>query len=564
MNEMTSPVETGPKGEIAHRDLLRHGEQFAPKLRHITDNVWHLVGVRSIANCTMIEGETGIILVDSGSSIDDAEAFVEEFRTITDKPIVAVLYTHSHYCRGASAYLPKDNPQAVQVWGHEKVDHNYKYGRPEIFPTYVRKISTQMGNHCPDEGPDAPPNAGLGGEYHTSAGRYGYVSPTHTVSEPMDVTIDGVAFRLIPSISDTDDCLTIWLPKQRVVIENIFWRLYPNFGAIRGEFYRKPVLWAQSIEEIRQLHPEHILGCHGIPYSGEAAIQDMLSDYRDAILYLYDQTVRGINLGLDADAMVERIRLPDSLRASPALQEHYGEFQFGIRGVYNGIMGWYGTDTAQLKPVPRAVEAERLVTAMGGVETVLADARKWLAEGEAAWAAQLVTYLLRLDPDHAGYKQLKADALRHMGQRQRSSITRNYYLTHARELEGKADTFKVPHRTVGKVLESDPGTYVELLRYEVDPAKATGKKGEMELHFGDLDRSFVIDLANSVIRVTAGGGVANAPRLSMAFGDWAEVIAGDVALRDLVAGGRARITGDRQVVVDILSVFDNQRLELQS
>lgn len=562
MTDTPIQVATGPKGEIAHPDLLRHGEQFAPKLSHIAENVWHLVGVRSIANCTMIEGETGIILVDSGSSIDDAEAFVSEFRKITDKPVVAVLYTHSHYCRGASAYLPADNPGAVQIWGHEKVDHNYKHGRPEIFPTYVRKISTQMGNHCPPEGPDAPPNAGLGGEYHTSAGRYGYVSPTHTVSEPTDVTIDGVEFRLIPSISDTDDCLTIWLPRQRVVIENIFWRLYPNFGAIRGEFYRKPVLWAQSVEEIRQLHPEHILGCHGIPYSGEDKIQEMLSDYRDAILYLYDQTIRGINLGLDADEMVERIRLPDSLRDNPVLQEHYGEFQFGIRGVYNGIMGWYGTDTAQLKPVPRKIEAARLVERMGGPEAVFQDARHWLDKGDASWAAQLVTYLLRCDPENADYRQFKADALRHMGQRQRSSITRNYYLTQARELEGKADTFKVPHRSVGKVLESDPGTYVELLRYEVDPTRAAGKRGRMLIQFDDLSRGYMIELANTVARITPAPAAQDAPTLLMAFADWAEVIGGDGCLHDLLAAGRARITGDAQVVREVLSVFDNRSLEV--
>ncbi len=555
---------TGPKGEIAHPDLIAHGKQFEPRLTEIADDVYHLVGVRSIANCTMIVGRTGIILIDSGSSIDDAEAFLKEFRIITDLPVKAVIYTHSHYCRGASAYIPKDNPESVQVWGHERVHYNYTQGRPEIFPTYVRKISTQMGNHCPAEGPDAPPNAGLGGEYHTSAGRYGYVQPTHTVSEPTDIEIDGVAIRLIPAISDTDDCLTIYLPKQRVVHENIFWRLYPNFGAIRGEFYRKPTLWAQSIEDIRQLHPEHILGCHGIPYSGEAEIQEMLKDYRDGILYLYHQTIRGMNNGLDADALVETLHLPASLSRNPVMQEHYGEFQFGVRGVYNGVMGWFGTDTAQLKPVPRRIEAERLVEAMGGKDAVAAEARRWLEEhGDAAWAAQLVSYLLRLEPDNAEWKQLKADALRHMGQRQRSSITRNYYLTQARELEGKADTFAVPHRSVDKVLEADPGTYVDLLRYEVDPQRAEGRKGRIALHLLGPDANFVLGLTNSVLRVLPADTPADAV-LRLNFSDWAEIIAGDTQLGDLLDQGSAKIDGDARLVANVLGAFDNHNLHIEA
>lgn len=555
---------TGPKGEIAHPDLIAHGKQFAPKLSHIAEGVYHLVGVRSVANCTMIEGRSGIILIDSGSSIDDAEAFLTAFRTITDKPVVAVIYTHSHYCRGASAYLPEENPESVQVWGHERVHYNYTQGRPEIFPTYVRKISTQMGNHCPDEGPDAPPNAGLGGEYHTSAGRYGYVRPTHTVSEPTDVEIDGVAFRLIPAISDTDDCLTIYLPKQRVVHENIFWRLYPNFGAIRGEFYRKPSHWAQSIEDIRQLHPEHILGCHGIPYSGEEHIQEMLNDYRDGILYLYDQTIRGMNKGLDADALAETLHLPDSLSNSPVMQEHYGEFKFGVRGVYNGVMGWFGTDTAQLKPVSRDVEAERLVDAMGGKDAVAAETKRWLEErGEAAWAAQLVSYLLRLEPDNAEWKQLKADALRYMGQRQRSSITRNYYLTQARELEGKADTFAVPHRTVGKVLESDPAAYVDLLRYEIDPERAEGRKGAFTLHLRGPETGYTLVLSNSVLRVSPAQ-TEEATVLRVDFKDWAEIVAGETRLTDLLHQGQAEIDGDEPTVAAVLGAFDNANLRLET
>lgn len=553
---MDEPIVRGPKGEIAHRDLVRHGEQFAPRLWQITDRVWQLVGVRSIANCAMIKGDTGLILVDSGSSIDDAEAFIAASREITDGPIVAVIYTHSHYTRGARAYLDAMAPEPVAVWGHAKVHENYTRGRPEIFPTYVRKIATQMGNLCPAEGEDAPPNAGLGGEYHTSAGRYGYVEPTHTVGTETDVTIDGVRFRLIPAISDTDDCLTIWLPDERVVIENIFWRVYPNFGAIRGEFYRRPTLWADSVDAIRKLKPEHILGCHGIPYSGAETIDAMLADYRDGIQYLYDQTIRGINRGLDQRELAEAVHLPNSLKSNPVMQEFYGEFEFGVRGVYNGVMGWFGTDTATLHPVPKRVEAERIIAGYGGREAMRAEADRWFDEGDYSWSAQLAGYLVTLDPDNADDRQRKARALRELGRRSRSSITRNYYLVEARELEGRVDSFSVPHRSYAKLIDGGPEMALEMLRYEVDPVRAAGLSCACDIAFPDRDRRLRLDLRNCVLLVDPAPAGRSGSTLEISFDDFAKLLCNEASLRDLLSRGEAVINGPDEPVMQLLACFD--------
>lgn len=553
---MDKDLATGPKGEIAHVDLLRHGEQFAPKLSHVTDRVWHLVGVRSIANCTMIEGETGIILVDSGSSIDDAEAFLEEFRKVTDKPIVATIYTHSHYTRGAQAYVDEAAPKPVQVWGHAKVHENYTRGRPEIFPTYVRKIATQMGNLVPAEGEDAAPNAGLGGEYHLSAGRYGYVEPTHTVDRASDVVIDGVPFRLIPAISDADDCLTIWLPEERVVIENIFWRVYPNFGAIRGEFYRRPTLWADSVDDIRALQPEHILGCHGIPYSGRDKIDAMLSDYRDGIQYLYDQTIRGINRGLDQRELSEAIDLPAGLKSNPVMQEHYGEFQFGVRGVYNGVMGWFGTDTATLHPVPKRVEAGRIIEGFGGPDALRAQVDRWFEAGDFAWSAQLASYLVTADPRNEEDRRKKARSLRELGRRSRSSITRNYYLTEARELEGKVDSFALPHRSVAKLIEGGPESAFRVMKYEVDPDRAAGLDRTIGIRFPDRDERAELTIRNCVLIVDLQPAERSVPTLELPFEQFAKLLCQEARLSELLAEGQAAIHGDREKVIAVLACFD--------
>lgn len=55
----------------------------------------------------MIEGKTRMIIIDTGATIGYAEAHLAEFRKVTDKPVSAIIYTHFHYAKGATAYIEK-------------------------------------------------------------------------------------------------------------------------------------------------------------------------------------------------------------------------------------------------------------------------------------------------------------------------------------------------------------------------------------------------------------------------------------------------------------------------
>ena len=251
---------------------------------------------------------------------------------------------------------------------------------------------------------------------------------------------------------------------------------------------------------------------------------------------------------------------PAALAASPVLQEHYGEFAFGVRGICNGVMGWFGTDTATLHPVPKRVEAERIVEGFGGPRQVERKVQASLDEGEFAWAAQLASYLLRVEPSSERYRLLKAQALRRLGQLSRSSITRNYYLTQARELEGLTDSFAIPHRSVAKVLGDVPKASVETLCYQVDPARAEGASIRVGLVFTEPDAAFTLALRHAVLLIEAGA-PDDVPTLVLPFDTWAHVLGANLALSEALASGAASVKkGSEADLRAFFAVFDHPNL----
>ena len=109
--------------------------------------------------------------------------------------------------------------------------------------------------------------------------------------------------------------------------------------------------------------------------------------------FVYDQTVRGINDGLSPQEIIERTTLPNSIAENRYTQRFHGELPYYIKGVYGGLIDWFGNDTVELHPLSQKEEATRLVEAMGGRDRVMTMAGKALKDNDHQWAAQLSTYV---------------------------------------------------------------------------------------------------------------------------------------------------------------------------
>ncbi len=532
-------IETGPRGAVAEASYIAHSHQFARKLHEVTDGVWCHVG-SCLGNSTMIEGETGLIIVDTGDCIEQSQQQNEDFREASSKPVSALIYTHSHYALGSRTYVPLGQEGKTPVWAHKAVMTNLARTIGDLAPFLTRRVAIQFGMFLPREGEDSLPNQGLG-PFFFELDKYkptsGFVRPTNDIEDGQEATIDGVRFKFFHAEGDTDDTLLIWMPDRKTVINNIAWPAMFNIYTLRGEMFRNPVKLLRGLDLMLELEPDHMVGVHGLPISGKEAIRKAVTEYRDCIQFTYDQTVRGINAGLSPAELVEFVRLPPALANGRLTGQFYGELPFYVRQIYAGLVGWFGADTVELHPVAPVEEARRLIDLSGGADRMFEAAERSLAAREYSWTAQLATYLLRQSPNDERYKALKAKALRAMGQVTTASNTRSWYLTQARELEGDVDTRQLPIRFANEAMvkQMPPLTYVNALRFRLPPELSADGAKVVRLALTGVG-AFDLHLRHGVVEIRPPAPTSSAEcEIEMTFDDWAKMNGGAKASVDTSA-----------------------------
>ncbi|MEJ8846355.1 alkyl sulfatase dimerization domain-containing protein [Variovorax rhizosphaerae] len=559
---MGAPVDvvTGARGAVVNASFAKHAEQFGRKAHQVAEGVWCHVGA-CLGNSTMIEGKTGVIVVDTGDCIEQSVMQKEDLMAVCNKPLSALVYTHGHYVFGSRTWLPLEQEGKVPVWAHPDMMRNMSRMIGDLSPFMMRRVAIQFGLHLPVDGPDSMPHMGLGPFFY-EMDKYkpttGFVRPTHTTTDGMATEIDGVKFEFFHTWGDTDDTVLIWLPETRTVINNIAWPAMFNIYTLRGELFRNPIELLRGLDKILELQPEHLIGVHGVPISGREEVAKAITEYRDTIQYIYDQTIRGINAGLSPDELAQTIRLPASLTNGRLTGEHYGELPFHVRQVYAGMVGWFGKDTAKLHPVTGTDEAHRIVALAGGEDAFLMASRAAADKREFAWVAQMATWgMQNAGPRLAEFRQLKADALRGMAQVTTAANTRSWYLTQARELEGHCNTDVTPFKIINPAMvkQMPPITYVNGLRFSLPASLSADGIKVLHLHFSQPDNDYTLVLRNGVVVISNGAPAAGTQvdaTIDMSFDAWARLIGREASGRDLQASGDVKASGNKAIVGAVL------------
>lgn len=552
--------------------LVSLSADFEQAVYEVAEGVYVAVGYAR-SNPVLIEGVDGLIVIDPAESVVAAaavrDAYNEHLDNIFDrKPVKAIIYTHYHDCHihGATVFAGDDSPEII---AHETLAENL-FSPPGavyslIFPIKATRAVRYLG--LMQQG-----NPGYfvnGGIFPFSiGGPSGYLPPTITVEDELEITIAGVDLVLTHAPGETSDIIYVWLPKTKVLVEiGDFYKSFPAIITLRGASFRNPLDYLESIDKMRNLNAEYLVLIHGgQPIVGAENVSSILTDYRDGLQYVHDQTVRYMNQGLTADKIIELIELPPHLADNPYLQEYFGQIDRDIFQIFLQYLGWFTGECRDMFPMPLTEQARNMADLVGGVTHLATKAQEVLDEGNAAWALDLADYVLVLDPGHVGALGIRHAAMLSLAETTYNAQSRNYLLSEYLEETGQIAIGMVGFDRIDDnlVRYMPMDTLFGIQAVSLNASACLDEDILVGLHLTDLcsttqPASYAMHLRRGVLEVQPQ--IAEDPAFMVITESlvWKNVVLGKLDPHEAVSNGDILVGGvDPQALYDFLGFFDRQ------
>jgi alkyl sulfatase BDS1-like metallo-beta-lactamase superfamily hydrolase len=535
-------------------------------LFRITDRVYQLRGL-DIANMTIVEGDSGLIAIDTLLTAETAHAALElYYRHRPQKPVVAVIYSHSHadHFGGVKGIVDEADVQAGRV----------KIYAPDGFMAHAVAENIIAGNAMSRRaqymyGPLLPPgergqiDTGLGKAL--SRGTQTLLAPTDIIAKAEDERrIDGVdiVFQLTPGTEAPSE-MNLYFPQFRVLdmAENATHTMH-NLYTLRGAEIRDGNAWARYLDDALVLFGDKsdvLIAQHHWPVWGGAKLQAYLAKQRDLYKFINDQSLRLLNHGYTPSEIAEQLTLPKSLAQEWALRGYYGTLRHNARAVYQKYLGWYDSNPADLDPLPPAEAARKQVEYMGGAAAVIAHARADFAKGDYRWVASVMKEVVFANPENAEARALEADALEQLGYQQEAAPWRNEYLVGAHELRQGVPKLTGPTTLTADALKAvSTELFFDFLGVRLNAPRAEGRHMVLNWTFSDLGETHVLTLENAALthRIGPASAAADAS-LTLTRATLDAVVLRQVSFAEAVTSGRITIAGDPTKPAQLLGMLDS-------
>jgi alkyl sulfatase BDS1-like metallo-beta-lactamase superfamily hydrolase len=432
----------GPVAATANPSLWRQGQLLIKDgLFEVAPAIYQLRGY-DLSVMSVIEGDTGVIVIDPLISKETAAAaFALYTEHRGERPVVAMIYTHSHidHFGGVKGIISDEDvssgrTQVVAPAGFME----YAVSENVFAGTAMARRAGYMYGAALDKGPAGQIGAGLG--QTTSTGEPTLIPPTVSITTTgEELTIDGVRilFQVTPGTEAPAE-MNFYFPDHRALCtaENTSHTLH-NILTIRGAEVRDARAWAAYLTETIDLWGDEldvVFASHHWPTWGRERAVEFLAMQRDLYSYLHDQTLRLMNQGYVGAEIAEVLELPPALEAQWHTHGYYGSVSHNVKAIYQRYMGWYDANPAHLWGHPPVEAALRYVAAMGGADAATALAQAAYDEGDYRWVVELLNHVLFADESHAAARTLQADALEQIGFGSENGTWRSAFLSGAHEL----------------------------------------------------------------------------------------------------------------------------------
>ncbi len=531
----------------------------------VPDRIYQVRGF-DLANITFIKGDTGWIVFDTLTTKETAKAALEFINaTLGERPVVAVVYSHSHgdHFGGAHGVVDVEDVKSGKVpviapagFMEHAISENVYAGN-----AMIRRMFLQYGSLLPHS-PYGHVDQAIG--KNVAVGTMGLIAPTRYIENDFEtLTIDGVImeFQNTPGTEAPSEMNT-WFPQFKAfwAAENIIGTIH-NIYTLRGALVRDALLWSKNINEALYRYgtrADYLFASHSWPRWGNARIQEVMRAQRDAYAHLNNNVLHHANQGVTINQIHNVYKLPKSLQGNWAAHSYHGSEEHNSRAVINRYLGYWDGNPATLIPLSPEESAPLYVEMMGGADSVLAKGRELYEQGKYRQAAELLDKLVQTERGNRAAKDLLADAYEQIGYQKESSSLRNTFLAAAYELRNG-----VPQ---GAVLKADgpdtirgmaTGLWLDFLGIRLDSDKVEGVQATINLHTPDNGEQFVVELSNATLTNISGQQAQDADlSITVNRRDLESVMSGAASFDDLLKGGKATFTGDRKPLDLLFAALD--------
>jgi len=185
---------------------------------------------------------------------------------------------------------------------------------------------------------------------------------------------------------------------------------------------------------------------------------------------------------------------------------------------------------------------------------------KAFGEGDPQWAAELLTYLIRVDHDDMEARQLKAACFRKLGYAEENTTWRSWFLTSAMELEGTLDLTEVAEAKSWLVKVDPRNVSVRDVfrnhRYRVAAEKARDRHMILSIELTD-DDDVTLELRNGVLIDRDGVDSKADLIISMDRETFNAILSAEADFEKAVDQGKVKLKGDIQTYHEFWGYFDD-------
>ena len=539
----------------------------AAGLFKVVDGVYQIRGY-DMANMTLVEGASGWIVIDTLFSEDVARAGLKlAMETLkSSKPVVAVIYTHSHadHFGGVRGVVDEADVRSgkVKLIAPEGFMDNAIAENVLAGNAMTRRANYMYGISLPanDKG-----SVGTGLGMALSIGAPGLIPPTVIVKKTgEEMTIDGVRIQFqMAQDSEAPSEMMMYLPEKKALcLSEVAVKLMHNVYTIRGAKVRDALVWSKYINETLDLFPdvEVAFASHHWPTWGNANVRQFVANQRDTYRFLHDRALNLANQGETMPELANASFFPKGLAADASSHGYYGTLSHNLRAVYNFYLGYYDANPATLDPLLPTESAKRYVAAMGGEAAVVALGRKAFADGDYRWVVELVNKAVFANPNNAEARTLQADALEQLGYQAESATWRNAYLMGALELRSGPKTSGASSSGPDTVRGMTNELLFDFIALRLNHEKTDGMKAAISMVFSDSNEVWALELSNSVLNSTRGRVLKNPDvTITLTRPAFLAMLLQGKKLPELVQAGMVKVEGNPQsfgaVVANIMN-FD--------